>query len=62
MREDEEQIERAQRSRAETAKLRGGEEQPPAGDVPETPLPEKDDSEPWAKASSGDKDSVTTDD
>ena len=62
MREEEELIERAQRSRAETAKLRDGEEPPPADDVPETPLPEKHDPEPWAKTSSGDKDSVTTDD
>ena len=61
MREDEELIEEAQRSRAETAKLRDGEE-PSLEEPPEDPLPVKDDPEPWAKASSGDKDSVTTDD
>ena len=36
MREEEELIEDAQRSRAETAKLRDGDEPPPADDVPES--------------------------
>jgi hypothetical protein len=61
MREEEELIEEAQRSRAETAKLRGDDppsEEPP----PESPLPEKHDPQPWAKTSSGDADSLTTDD
>ena len=63
MREEEELIEDAQRSRAETAKLRDGDDaEPPTDDVPESPLPEKQDPEPWAKTSSGDKDSITTDD
>jgi hypothetical protein len=56
MREDEELIEQAQQSRAETAKMRDGEERPDDADVPESPLPEKKDPEPWAKTSSGDKD------
>lgn len=58
MREDDELIEEAQRSRAETAKLRDGDE-PPQEDVPESPLPEKQDPQPWAKTSSGDTDSIT---
>ena len=62
MREEEELIEEAQRSRAETAKLRDGEEPARDGDVPESPLPEKHDPQPWAKTSSGDADSITTDD
>lgn len=60
MREEEELIQQAQRSRAETAAMRG--EDDPSGDPPpESPLPEKQDPEPWAKTSSGDKDSVTDD-
>ena len=58
MRDEEELIEDAQRSRAETAKLRDGEE-PEQDDPPESPLPEKHDPEPWAKTSSGDKESLT---
>jgi hypothetical protein len=56
MREEEKLIEDAQRSRDETAKLRDGEE--PSQDVD---VPEHHDPEPWAKTSSGDKDSVTDD-
>jgi hypothetical protein len=61
MREEEELIEEAQRSRAETAKLRDGEEPPRDDDVAESPLPEKHDPEPWAKTSSGDTDSIVDD-
>ena len=63
MSEEEELIADAQRSRAETAKLRDGEEPPRSDDdAPESPLPEKHDPEPWAKTSSGDADSMTSDD
>lgn len=60
MREEEELIEEAQRSRAETARLR--DDPPDENPPPESPLPEKHDREPWAKTSSGDADSVTDDD
>jgi len=58
MRDEEELIEDAQRSRAEPAKLRDGEE-PEQDAPPESPLPEKHAPEPWAKTSSGDKESLT---
>ena len=61
MSDEQELIEDAQRSRAETAKLRDGEE-PEQEAPPESPLPEKQDPEPWAKTSSGDADSITDDD
>jgi len=60
MREEEELIEEAQRSRAETAKLRG-DDPPDESPPPESPVPEKHDREPWAKTSSGDAEFVTDD-
>jgi hypothetical protein len=65
MSDEEELIEEARRSIAETEQLReesglgrAAEPGPPPNDEP---LPEKKDSEPWAKTSSGDADSVTDD-
>ena len=57
MREEEELIEDARRSRAETAKLHDGDDGEPEG-----PPPEPHDPQPWAKTSSGSTDSITTDD
>ena len=66
MADEEELIEEARRSLAETEALRetsglepGDGPGPPPNDEP---LPEKNDPQPWAKTSSGDADSVTDDD
>lgn len=73
MREEEHLIEQARASREQTKRFRdetlgdesegeAGDEADPATDAEDgKPLPEKRDSEPWAKTSSGDSDSVTDD-
>jgi hypothetical protein len=66
MADEQELFEEARRSRADTDELREesglGSDATPEPPPPESPLPHKDDPQPWAKTSSGNVDSVTDDD